>query len=162
MAPEIVRGESNPSTETDLFSLATLLFYMFMLHHPLEGKIESEIKCFDLISMKRVYGDEPIFIWDPLDVSNRPVRGYKDNALIYWDIYPQFIKDLFTRAFTEGLKNPQRRVLEIEWRNAFIKLRDNIIYCGNCGLEAFYDATKLNNEETHTCWACNREITLTQ
>lgn len=158
MAPEIVRGEANPSTETDLFSLAILLFYMFMLHHPLEGKIESEIKCFDTPAMKKIYGDEPIFIWDPVNTSNRPIIGYQDNALIYWDIYPKFIKDLFTRAFTEGLKNTQRRVLEIEWRKAFIKLRDSIIYCGSCGAEAFYDAEKLKNGQTHICWACNKEV----
>ena len=160
MAPEIVRGEANPSTETDLFSLSTLLFYMFMLHHPLEGKIESEIKCFDLPAMKKVYGDEPIFIWDPINTSNRPVVGYQDNALIYWDIYPEFIKDLFTRAFTEGLNNKQKRVLEIEWRKAFIKLRDSIIYCGNCGAEIFYDAEKLKSRQIHICWGCNNEVKL--
>ena len=43
MAPEIVRGEALPSTKTDLFSLAVLLFYMFMFHHPLEGKREADI-----------------------------------------------------------------------------------------------------------------------
>lgn len=160
MAPEIVRGEVNPSTETDLFSLAILLFYMFMLHHPLEGKIESEIKCFDTPAMKKIYGDAPIFIWDPIDVSNRPVLGYQDNALIYWNIYPEFIKELFTRAFTDGIKNPKSRVLEIEWRKAFIKLRDSIIYCGNCGLEIFYDAAKLKNGEKHTCWGCIKEVTI--
>jgi len=160
MAPEIVRGEVSPSTETDLFSLAILLFYMFMLHHPLEGKIESEIKCFDLPAMKKIYGDKPIFIWDPVDASNRPVLGYQDNALIYWSIYPQFIRDLFTRAFTDGIKNPKNRVLEIEWRKAFIKLRDSIIYCGNCGLEIFYDAVKLKDGQKHICWGCIKEITI--
>jgi len=34
MAPEVVRGETLPSTQTDLFSLAVLLFYMLMVHHP--------------------------------------------------------------------------------------------------------------------------------
>jgi eukaryotic-like serine/threonine-protein kinase len=33
MAPELVRGQAHPSTETDLFSLAVLLFYMLMVHH---------------------------------------------------------------------------------------------------------------------------------
>lgn len=33
MAPEIVNGKAKPSTNTDLFSLAVLLFYMFMLNH---------------------------------------------------------------------------------------------------------------------------------
>ena len=41
MAPEIVRGQAKPSTETDLFSLAVLLFYMLFMHHPLEGAREA-------------------------------------------------------------------------------------------------------------------------
>jgi len=45
MAPEVVRGEARPSTQTDLFSLSVLIFYMLMVHHPLEGKRETEIKC---------------------------------------------------------------------------------------------------------------------
>src|SRR5262249_8345885 len=34
MAPEIVRGEANPSSLTDQHSLAVLLFYMFFMGHP--------------------------------------------------------------------------------------------------------------------------------
>lgn len=56
MAPEIVRGESTPSTQTDLFSLAVLLFYLLMNHHPLEGARESAIHCFDLPAMTKLYG----------------------------------------------------------------------------------------------------------
>jgi len=43
MAPEIILGKAKPSRNTDLFSLSVLLFYMLMLHHPLEGKLEAEI-----------------------------------------------------------------------------------------------------------------------
>src|SRR5207247_2074307 len=40
MAPEIVRGEATPSIETDRYSLGVLLFYLFMMHHPLDGARE--------------------------------------------------------------------------------------------------------------------------
>src|SRR5947209_12827746 len=56
MAPEIVRGDAVPSSQTDLFSLSVLLFYMLMMHHPLEGKRELAIKCLDLPAMKKLYG----------------------------------------------------------------------------------------------------------
>jgi hypothetical protein len=59
-----------PSTQTDLFSLAVLLFYMFVMHHPLEGRKELAIKCLDLPAMKKLYGTEPLFIFDPSDDSN--------------------------------------------------------------------------------------------
>lgn len=43
MAPEIVRGEARPSRDTDRYSLAVLLFYLFMVNHPLEGKQASSV-----------------------------------------------------------------------------------------------------------------------
>ncbi len=45
MAPEIVRGQALSDRKTDLFSLSVLLFYMFMFHHPLEGKTRSRYSC---------------------------------------------------------------------------------------------------------------------
>ena len=62
MAPEIVTGKAKPSRNTDLFSLAVLLFYMFMLNHPLEGKREARIKCMDIPAMNMLYGTDPLCI----------------------------------------------------------------------------------------------------
>src|SRR6185437_12608929 len=97
MAPEIVRGDAVPSTQTDLFSLAVLLFYMFVMHHPLEGKKELAIKCLDLPAMKKLYGTEPVFIFDPADDSNAPDPNHQRNPLVFWAIYPKFLRELFTR-----------------------------------------------------------------
>lgn len=160
MAPEIVCNQAKPSTETDLYSLAVLLFYIFMLNHPLEGKREYEIRCLDLPAMEKLYGKQPVFIFDPNDDSNRPLPHYHQNALIYWHIYPQFLRDLFTRAFTDGLHDPNKRVRESEWRLAFVRLRDSILYCLNCGAENFYDAEKVKNKMPLLCWNCNKPIRL--
>jgi DNA-binding helix-hairpin-helix protein with protein kinase domain len=163
MAPEVVRGEARPSTQTDLFSLAVLLFYMLMVHHPLEGKRELEIKCLDLPAMTKLYGTDPLFIFDPQDNSNAPVPGYHDNALAFWPLYPQFIRDLFTQSFTEGLRDPLHgRVRESEWRQAMIRLRDSIFYCGNCGAENFYDAEALKaaDGKPGVCWSCGKDLRL--
>ncbi len=160
MAPEIVRGEAEPSAETDKYSLAVLLFYLLFVHHPLEGKRESDIHCLDKAAMDRLYGYQPIFIYDPNDESNRPVPGYHDNAIKYWNVYPTFIKRLFVRAFTDGLK-PNGRVGETEWRRAFAHLADCIVYCQKCGRENFYD------DEVHcyagaslVCWKCQARVTI--
>ena len=163
MAPEVVRGDAMPSTQTDLFSLAVLLFYMLMVHHPLEGRKELDIKCLDLPAMNKLYGTEPVFIFDPQDSSNRPVPGYHDNAIAFWPIYPQFIRDLFTKAFTEGIRDPQHgRVRESEWRAAMVRLRDSVLYCGNCGAENFYDtdALKASGGRPGACWACGKDLAL--
>jgi len=159
MAPEIVRGEASPSIQTDLFSLAVLLFYMLVNHHPLEGAREADIRCFDLPAMTRLYGAEPIFIFDPADDRNRPLPGYHDNALALWPIYPAFLRALFTRAFTTGLHDASHgRVRESEWRAALVRLRDAIYYCTHCGAQNFYDsaAVRAHGGSPDPCWSCNR------
>jgi DNA-binding helix-hairpin-helix protein with protein kinase domain len=160
MAPEVVCGKALPSTQTDLFSLAVLLFYMFMIHHPLEGKRELDIHSFDLPAMTKLYGEEPLFIFDPQDQSNAPVSGVHDNALLLWPIYPESIRRLFIKAFTEGLKDPEHgRVREGEWRYALANLRDWIFYCTHCSAENFYDGTALRagGGKLPPCWNCKKE-----
>lgn len=163
MAPEIVRSEALPSTKTDLFSLAVLLFYMFMFHHPLEGKREANIHVFDATAMAKIHGYEPLFIFDPHDHSNAPVPGYQDNPLILWPIYPQFLRGLFTRSFTDGLRDPDNgRVRENEWRTALVRLRDSIFYCPHCKAQNFYDveALKLSGGKPAPCWQCKCQVQL--
>lgn len=160
MAPEIVRGEAVPSTQTDLFSLAVLLFYMFVMHHPLEGKKELEIKCLDLPAMKKLYGTEPLFIFDPVDNSNEPDRHYHRNAIAFWTVYPRFLRDLFTKAFTDGIADPQHgRVRESNWRAVMVRLRDSIIYCTRCNAENFHDPDAPADEVRH-CWSCRHGLRL--
>lgn len=163
MAPEIVRGEAVSSTQTDLFSLAVLLFYMFVMHHPLEGKKELAIKCLDLPAMKVLYGTEALFIFDPSDSSNAPDPQHHRNALVFWKLYPGFLRELFTKAFTDGIRDPQHgRVRESNWRSAMVRLRDSIIYCAHCNAESFFDPdeTKASAESPNLCWSCRRQLRL--
>jgi eukaryotic-like serine/threonine-protein kinase len=162
MAPEVVRGEAMPSTQTDLFSLAVLLFYMLMMHHPLEGRRETEIKCLDLPAMTKLYGTHALFIFDPADRSNEPVAGFHDNAIAFWPIYPASIRSLFTKSFTDGIRDPLHgRVRESEWRRAMAELRDAILYCPNCGMENFYDPAELKaSGALRPCWGCARAVPL--
>ncbi len=153
MAPEIVRGEMKPDIKTDLFSLSVLLFYIFMIHHPLEGRLESKIKCFDLPAMTKLYGTNPVFIYDPHNSSNRPVTGLHQNAIAFWQVYPQFFKEAFIKAFTTGLKR-DGRITEEEWLKILIKLSHSIYSC-RCGAENFYDRSKLKFGNLK-CWACKQ------
>lgn len=158
MAPEIVTGKAKPSRNTDLYSLAVLLFYMFMLGHPLEGKIEASIKCMDIHAMNKLYGSSPVFIFDPKDKSNRPEKGYQDNPIIYWDLYPKGLKDLFTQSFTEGLSKPNRRITERQWLDVIANLITGIAICPNCGAEVFYDSDKNSLNVAHICWQCQMTV----
>jgi hypothetical protein len=108
--------------------------------------------------MNQIYGKKPVFIFDPADKSNRPVAGYHDNAIIYWDIYPQFLRDRFTQSFTVGLKQPGNRVTEGQWLDAFANLMSGIIICPSCGSEVFYDRLKEEYNVGHSCWNCRRQV----
>ncbi|MCR5733291.1 MAG: serine/threonine-protein kinase [Lachnospiraceae bacterium] len=158
MAPEIVRGEKTSSRNTDLYSLAVLLFYMFMLNHPLEGELEARIRCMDIHAMNRLYGFDPLFIWDPDDDANRPLAGYQDNAIIYWDLYPEHLKELFTKSFTIGLKEPAKRVTENKWLETFANMMSGIIICPDCHAEILYDKDKDERGEPHVCWNCKKQV----
>ena len=148
MAPEIIVGKALPNTQTDLYSLAIILFYILFLNHPLEGKIETSIKSLDLPSMSKLYGFEPLFIFDPINDSNYPDPAFHANALIFWSIYPDSIKRIFLRAFTNGIKDPMHgRVRETEWQIALLALRDSIYYCRHCGSENFLVTDSLDFEK---------------
>lgn len=157
MAPEIVRGEAMPSIATDLYSLSVLLFYMFMVHHPLQGRRELDEPCWDGAAMRRLYGEQPVFIFDPTDQSNGPVEGWHDNALVYWSLYPTSLRDLFIQAFTDGLQDPKNgRVRETVWRLEMARLHDLIVNCDRCANENFYDS----DDPSTRCWNCSAEISL--
>lgn len=159
IAPEIVRREARPSADTDRYSLAVLLFYLCFMHHPLYGKREYNIKSLDFPAISKLCGTDPLFIYDPNDDSNRPVPSYHTNVIAFWEVYPQFIKDIFVKAFTNGLRDPiHGRIRETEWRDAFLRLRDSIMYC-RCGKQNFWEIQ--NDGRLHSnCWACKTPLVM--
>ncbi|MCR4690592.1 MAG: hypothetical protein K5739_04550 [Lachnospiraceae bacterium] len=160
MAPEIVRGEAKPSRNTDLYSLSVLLFYLFMVNHPLDGKLEANIKCMDMAARVKLYGTDPVFIFDPQNKTNRPVKGYQDNALIYWPIYPEKLRKMFTKAFTEGLTSPNKRITEPQWMDLFANMMSGMMQCPKCGARVFYDEELEKAGAAHTCWNCRNTMQL--
>jgi len=156
MAPEIIRREAMPSRYTDQYSLAVLLFHIFMNAHPLHGALEANIKCWDIPAQDWLYGKNPVFIYDPNNATNRPVRGYHDNAINCWGLYPQELRDLFIESFTTGLTSPHRRVTENRWMNVIANMMSGIYPCPKCGADVFYDAAKIG--KAHVCWNCKAQV----
>jgi hypothetical protein len=154
MAPEIVQNQADPSISTDLWSLAVLLFWAFLRNHPLQGRREYEHQILTNELELRLWGSEALFIFDEGDHSNRPVEGYNIGALLFWPIFPQFLRDLFQKAFTTGIRKPEERIMEREWRGALARLRDAILCCPDCGQENFYDDAMLGQR----CWSCGQEL----
>jgi DNA-binding helix-hairpin-helix protein with protein kinase domain len=160
-APEVFRGETAPNIQTDLYSLAILLFYILMIHHPLIGKRDLQTG-YSEEGQRDLYGDHPVFIFDPQDDSNRPDPKVHPNAIASWPVYPQFLRNMFTKAFTTGLHDPYARVTETEWSRAFCRLRDSILTCSQCGAENFYDVDYLQTSKgvAAPCWYCNQPLLL--
>ena len=157
MAPEILRDEAFPSTVTDLHSLAVLLFYLFMHGHPLLGLKADASYTWDRNGhlsetqvLIRNFGLEPVFIFDPDDASNRPLPG--DRVVIWWALYPQQCRRVFTQAFTAGLRDASLhgRVTEGTWRRALLSLHDSVWSCPACGAAVFYDPERPGQ----SCWHC--------
>lgn len=159
MAPEVVRLEAVPSDQTDRFSLAVLLFHLTMGGHPLDGELEAKIHCMDGPGLARVYGFKPLYIFDPSDPSNRPRPGLHNNPIVFHPLYPAQLRDLFLRAFTDGMHYPAKRVRESEWRKAFARAVDSILLCA-CTCENFYDGEALRAQGPGQCWSCRRPLTL--
>jgi DNA-binding helix-hairpin-helix protein with protein kinase domain len=160
MAPELIVSKSVPSILTDLYSLSVFLFYLFFHGHPLEGrKLTASYSWHEAknISETRIimkfFGEEPLFIFDPNDDSNRPEKESPTNA--WWPIYPEAFRSVFVSAFTEGLKNPNlmTRVNETRWKNALYRLNDLLTVC-QCNAEVFIDF----DEPKKICWHCGQVI----
>lgn len=159
MAPEIVRGEAMPSSTTDFYSLAVLLFHLFVHGHPLEG-VRAEA-AYDWTSGGDEYelaaqhlGWDPLFVFDPDDGSNRPRDT--DPMLRWWPIYPRFLRELFERAFTSGMRDPGSpdRFPEGRWRRALGRLSDCISVCPACRAALFWDP----DERGSRCWKCGEPL----
>lgn len=146
MAPEIVRNITRPNNHSDRYSLSVILFELLFFSHPLEG--ERVLKCPCLTEEKELlfYGKEPIFVYDPNNNQNRPVSGVHNNAITYWNFYPQFIKDKFIKAFSQNSiqvkeksdSYKQYRILDSDWYKTFVSLKQFLIKC-SCSEEVFVD-----------------------
>lgn len=113
---------------------------LFFLNHPLEGK-RTMCPCLTEELERKYYGSDPIFVWDPTNDCNRPVRGVHSNEIKLWPLYPEFVRKTFETAFSQEVMigdDSTHRVIEKEWQEVFTSLRDLTVKC-SCGSETFID-----------------------
>lgn len=157
MAPEVVLRKSHAGMESDLYSLAVVLFMIFFVAHPLEGKAVHSCPCLTAKYMQYFYAEHPVFVYDPKDMSNRPVPGIDNNVLRLWKHYPDCLRALFERSFTKGLTEPGYRVRENEWIDCFRTMENLLITCPKCGGEQFYVRSD-DNKTDFLCEDCRKKI----
>ena len=149
MAPEIIMHRAKPGSNSDLFSLAVLLFRLLTKHDPLKGLLELDIKCMDEPARRRLYGEDPVYIFDPHDDRNRPDPTEHSAVLSTWPIYPNIVRNLFNTTFSDGMHHPELRVLTGQWMKSFAITLDQRLICTHCGQENFQDLYF-----PYPCWAC--------
>jgi len=150
MAPEIVAKGAKPGIKTDSYSLSVVLFLLWTNNHPLEGKAACPV-CLDAKHEKKIYGENPVFIFDPNDNSNRPVQGLHKGAITRWPFFPVYLQEGFIRAFSkDALEDPAKRIIEQDWLRIFIRMRAEIYKCP-CGEVYFADPVDPN-----PCPACKK------
>lgn len=158
MAPEVVRREALPDSRTDLFSMAVLFFYILLGWHPLDGRREAEIQVLDAKAEERLYGREPLFLFDPRDDANGPVPGLHDAIVARWQSLGAPLQRLFVRSFTAGLADPRARVLESEWRSVLRAAIDAGVACPACGFEHVVEVARDRATLAQTCRACGAAL----
>ena len=158
MAPEIVMGQKMPDKATDRYSLAVLLFMLICKSHPLEGAGATP-PCMTASIQTIVYGQKPVFVYDPSDKSNRPIRGVHVNAIRMWPALPDYLRAAFERAFSKEAMtyNPATksymapRIIEKEWLDILIRFRNSIVPC-SCRNEEFV------NDGNYVCSGCGKKL----
>ncbi len=150
MAPEIVRGEKAPDKYTDRYSLAVVLFRLLLRGDPLEGNKVLKSVCLTEEAERRHYGFEPIFVYDPDNDTNRPVRGVHNNIIKFWRIMPDYIREAFEFSFTVGLNEPSKRLIEKQWLDLLKRMRGDITAC-TCGIQNFLPAVDVDENGKLIC-----------
>lgn len=162
MAPEIVRGDKSrkngprqmPDTHSDRFSLAIILFLALCLGYPFEGRCLKKYMIIDEKAEYEMFGSNPVYIYNQLDSSNRPIRGYHSVVINRYPLLPSYIKAAFQRTFVDGLKDRENgRTTELEWLRLLCRYRDELITC-SCGNEYIFGF----NEKKHNsrCSYCKQ------
>lgn len=155
MAPEVVAG-GTPDKYSDRFSLSVMLFMLFYAGHPFEGARVAACPCLTEAFEKRFYGSEALFVYNPNDKSNLPVKGIHTNVIRRWPVFPAALRQAFIEQFSEKmLKNPSERMIEQGWVKLLSSIRDSIVVCPHCGKETFFEL-----DGYHKCIECGATINL--
>lgn len=152
MAPEIVEGKKMPDIYTDYFSLAVILFILIYVNRPFDGAKALSCPCMTTKAEKMLNGLNCVFILDPTDASNRPVKGVHTNVIQRWPLFPKILNDAFQRTFSkDAIHNPTHRVMCKEWQNILVQVRALYAKCPKCGKETFH-----RTDGNTTCLECRQ------
>ena len=144
IAPEVIatqyleKNDPNrvlPSRATDRHALAVLIYMYLFFRHPLRGG-----KIFDPDPVKDEeygMGIQALFVEHPNDFSNRVLPDDLRPQSLPWGNPSErpytmggpLLKELFDKAFIEGLHVPEKRPSAADWESALVRTLDMIQPC---------------------------------
>ena len=159
MAPELAAmltgGASiEPTWQTDLHALATLIYWLLLMRHPLLG-----VKTHDPdanLSEALALGSKALFVEDPNDKSNHLPNLPPE--LAYQTLLTPGVAGLVKEAFVTGLHNPSKRPTASKWTQALRRMRDSLVPCNNpkCPQGAF--VFHPHQHTAVTCPGCSQPL----
>lgn len=170
IAPEVLStrslplGDPNkklPRIETDRHALAVLIYMYLINRHPLRGG-----KVWDIDPAKDedlAMGSKALFIEHPTDTTNRVKPDQLGNAelpqgdpnILPYTICGPYLKELFDKAFIDGLHNPSARPTAQQWEDALVKTADLVQPCQNPNCENKWYV--FDNTKKPKCPFCGKE-----
>lgn len=155
MTPRLGLRRERVTRSTDTFAVAVCLFKLHTLSFPLLGKRKHDIRILGNADWMRLLYTDPLFVYDPVWKSNRPVSGLDDCLIKGWQRLPLRIRELFCQVFTRGLLDPNGRGNVAQWRYEFKRLHDEIFRCRICGAEVYFDKEAGSKQR---CWNCDNTL----
>lgn len=162
IAPEIILGANvadpakrrMPDTYSDRFSMSIIIFMLFCLTRPMEGKRTLGDTPRTESLMEQVYGSDPHFIMEDI---NHPEYGpdpaAQKNVFMFWEALPSYMKEFFLKAFSQkAISNPGARPTELNWIQCLVRFRSEILRC-QCGVEVLTE-----NGQSTVCSRCKNKI----
>jgi DNA-binding helix-hairpin-helix protein with protein kinase domain len=146
IAPELIsKAKRNPDAFTDYHSLATLLYYILVIDHPLIG---DRVAAAPQEQEEELLSKNAVFTQHPTDRTNSSQFGGLYGRL------PSSLRQLFEQAFTKGLTQPTERVANGKWMSCLMQVIDELSECNNCGAKNFYP----EDGTMYRCISCGRKM----
>jgi len=131
MAPELVQKNATSSINTDLHSLAVLIYRFLLMNDPLKrpGMLQDNLRTKEREGREQeelIYGKFACYVENPNTTNNRPNKHY-----IGSEIYGGKFKEKMELVFVDGIKNPNKRVPASTWGIILQEIYDDLVQCKN-------------------------------
>lgn len=141
-APEVIANKAPNTAMSDCFSFAIIAYELLTLNHPLIGDYVSDGD--PELEEKALEGNLP---W--VDHSEDSINE-RSTGLPTKNVIPQKLLNMFRKNFEAGLNDTFERPTMAEWHDVLILALNELLQCGNCGMQYPYNNFK-------HCPFCNYE-----